>query len=573
MAEITGGELLVRSLHAEGVRHVWAIPDGTYMIFLEALERLGPELGMRLLVPGHETAAAHAADGMTRVTGEPAVVMACAGPGASNLISGVLCAQDEGSPVVAITTTRRSDISYPHMGGMQVLDQQACFRPAVKWNMQVNQWKRVPDAVRHAFRAAMAGRPGPVHIEFPEDLLLQKGDAESADVWKRGEFASSRSAADPELVRRAAEMMLDARLPLIHCGGGTQRAGAGAEVRALAEYLGCPVTTGAGSRGIVPDGHQLVTQPVSPASAVVKNMADVVLAVGTRFGELDFWGRPPVWGHFSGQKVIQVDADPRNIALNRPVEAALVGDARAVLGQLLDAVRELTGPRPSYEQIATVRDVDQKWRDEMNQRIADMERRPMIPGQIFAVANDFFPPDAVAALDGGNTCVWAAHYLMIREQRSMLWTSNAGHLGTGLPFAIGAKLAAPERTVFAVCGDSAFRFNIQELETAARYELPITFIVAVDGAFGMEKSAQRRVWGREAPWFGCDHAPIRYDRVAEAMGCHGEHVDRAVDLRPALERAAASGRPAVIHAAVDPVENENPPGLALWAAARAGAQR
>ena len=157
MGEITGGELLVRSLHAEGVRHVWAIPDGTYMIFLEALERLGPELGMRLLVPGHEAAGAHAADAMTRVTGEPAVGMACAGPGAANLISGVLCAQDEGSPVVAITTTRRSDIAYPHLGGMQVLDQQAYFRPAVKWNTRVDQWKRIPDAVRHAFRKTIIG--------------------------------------------------------------------------------------------------------------------------------------------------------------------------------------------------------------------------------------------------------------------------------------------------------------------------------------------------------------------------------------------------------------------------------
>src|SRR3990172_5581916 len=566
MGEITGGELLVRSLHAEGVRDVWAIPDGTYMIFLEALERLGEELGMRLLVPAHGAAAVHAADAMTRITGEPAVVMACAGPGAANLISGVLCAQDEGSPVVAITTTRRSDIAYPHLGGMQVLDQQAYFRPA-------NQWKRIPDIVRHAFRVAMTGRPGPVHIEVPEDLLLQKGDADAAPIWsKEGHGSAGRQPADPALVRRAAEMLVGARMPLLHLGGGSQRSGAGSEARALAEYLGCPVTTGAGSRGIVPDGHPLVTQPVSPASAMVKNMADVVLAVGTRFGELDFWGRPPVWGDSARQKVMQVDSDATNIGLNRPVELALVGDAKAVLGQLLDAVRELTPPRDLHEQMATVRAVDQKWRDEMNGRVADAERRPMVPGQIFTVLNDFLPPGAIVALDGGNTCVWAAHYLLVREQRSMLWTSNAGHLGTGLPFAIGAKLAAPDRTVCCVSGDSAFRFNMQELETAARYQLPIAPVVAVDGAYGMEKSAQRRVWGREADWFGCEHAPVRDDQGAIAMGCHGEYVDRAADLRHALERAAASGKPAVIHAAVDPMENVNPPGLALWAAARAGAK-
>jgi acetolactate synthase-1/2/3 large subunit len=418
----------------------------------------------------------------------------------------------------------------------------------------------------------MTGRPGPVHVEFPEDLLMQKGEADSAGVWGHDEFASATPVADPAAVQRAAEVILDAKLPLLHCGGGSQRSGAGAEARALAEYLGCPVTTGAGSRGIIPDGHPLVTRPVSTATAVVKNMADVVLAVGTRFGELDFWGRPPVWGDAARQKVVQVDIDPRNIGLNRPVEVGLVGDARAVLGQLLEAVRRLTGPRPVYEQSAMIRDLDDKWREEMDQRVADPSRSPMVPGQIFTVVNDFFPADAIVALDGGNTCVWAAHYLMVREQRSMLWTSNAGHLGTGLPYAIGAKMAAPDRTVYAVCGDSAFRFNMQELETAARYELPITFIVAVDGAFGMEKSAQRRVWGREAPWFGCDHAPVRFDRVAEAMGCHGEYAESADELRQALERAAASGKPAVVHAAVDPVENENPPGLALWAAARSGAR-
>jgi len=572
MSGITGGELLVRSLHAEGVRDVWAIPDGTYMIFLEALERLGGELGMRLLVPGHEAAAAHAADAMTRITGRPAVVMACAGPGAANLISGVLCAQDEGSPVIAITTHRRSDIDYQHMGAMQVLDQQRYFNPAVKWSARIDQWKRIPGAVRHAFRVAMTGRPGPVHIEFPEDLLSSKGDPAQAPVWATGSEVSAASVANPELVDRAAEMTLDAALPLLHCGGGSQRSGAGEVARELAEYLGCPVTTGAGSRGIVPDGHPLVLQPVSPASAVAKNMADVVLAVGTRFGELDFWGRPPVWREAGLQKVIQVDADPQNIGLNRPAEIALVGDAKVVLGQLLSAIREKSPPRETYSQIAVVKDVDEKWRAQMEERVADPDRRPMVPGQIFTQANEFFPPDTVFALDGGNTCVWAAHYLKVRGQRSMLWTSNAGHLGTGLPFAIGAKAAAPERPVCCVSGDSAFGFNMQELETAVRHKLAITVIVAVDGAWGMEKSAQRRVWGREAPWFGSEHSPVRYDQVAVAMGCYGDYAESATELRGALERSVASGKPAVVHAVVDPVENIDPPGLALWAAARSGAQ-
>ena len=147
---------------------------------------------------------------------------------------------------------------------------------------------------------------------------------------------------------------------------------------------------------------------------------------------------------------------------------------------------------------------------------------------------------------------------------------NYGHLGTGLPYALGAKLACPQKAVYCVTGDSAFGFNLQELETAVRNRLPVVIIVAVDGAFGMEKSAQRRVFGREAAWFNHDHAPVRYDQVALAMGCHGEFVDRAADLRAALERAVASGKPSVIHAQVDPEANVDPPGLWLWEAARTG---
>ena len=173
MSEITGGELLLRSLHAEEVRFVHAITDGTYMIFLEALERLGEELDMQLIVPRHEAAGAHFADAYTRVTGKPAVVMACAGPGAANLLSGIICAQAEGSPVVAITTKRRSDVSddYRHMGGTQAPDHLALFRPAVKWNGRVDHWHHIPDMVRHAFRVAVSGSPGPAHLLIPENIL------------------------------------------------------------------------------------------------------------------------------------------------------------------------------------------------------------------------------------------------------------------------------------------------------------------------------------------------------------------------------------------------------------------
>jgi len=247
MAEITGGELLLKCLHAERVRHLIAIPDGTYNIVLEALQRRRDEFDCDLIVPRHEAAAAHMADAYTRVTGEPAVVMACAGPGAANLVSGVITAQAEGSPVVAITTTRRSDIAYPHTGAMQVAEQLAYFKPIVKWNAQVRDWRRIPDLVRQAFRVATSGRPGPVHLDIPENLLNQKGEEASAPVWERDAYRAGRgSVPEPALIRQAAELLVEAELLNLHCGSGALRSGAQDELQALAEHLGTPVTTGVG---------------------------------------------------------------------------------------------------------------------------------------------------------------------------------------------------------------------------------------------------------------------------------------------------------------------------------------
>jgi len=573
MSEITGGELLIRCLHAEGVRFIHGITDGTYMMVIEALERLGEKLGMRLIVPRHEAAAAHACDAYTRVSGNPAVVMACAGPGAANLLAGMMCAEAEGSPVVAITTTRRSDISdsYVQQGGMQVSRHLEIFKPAVKWNGKVDHWKRIPDMVRHAFRVAMSGRPGPTHILIPEDIISQKGDESSVAIVAPHQYRlTERLPGDSGTILNAARMLVDADLVNIHCGNGSERSGASEEVRQLAEYLGCPVTHTIRARGIVPDDHPLCFHPTCMSRIAANNQADVVLAVGTRLGELNMWGQPPMFGEPDKQRLIQIDTEPAHIGLNRPTDIPLVGDARTVLAQLCEAVGELAEKRAPHAKIAEFRALQDQFDQELATALENKARHPMLTGQILKACNAFFDADAIFVMDGGNTTLWDIHYHVARTPRSVIYSMNYGHLGTGLPYAIGAKLAAPQKQVYCVTGDSAFGFNIQELETAVRNALPVIVLVAVDGAYGMEKSAQLRQFGRQAPWFGHDHAPVRYDQVAIAMGCHGEYVEAVDDLRPALERAAASGKPAVIHVVVDPEANVDPPGNWLWAAARTG---
>ncbi len=568
MAEITGGELLLRALHAQGVRRIHAIPDGTYQWVMEAMKRLASELECELVVPRHEAAAAHMADAETRVTGEPAVVMACAGPGAANLVSGVLTAQAEGSPVVAITTTRRSEIAYPHAGAMQVADQLAYFRPAVKWSAPVRDWRSIPDLVAQAFRAAVSGRPGPVHLDVPENVLAERHEAGGVRVHP-GPARPAASVPAPDLVTRAAEWLTSATLPNLHLGGGAVRAGAADEARALAEHLGCPVTTAVAGRGLVSEDHPLSVHPLCPAAALLHRSADVVLAVGVRFGELDFWGRAPMWGEAPEQRLVQVDVESEHIGMNRPADLALVGDARAALQLLLEAVRERIPARPAHARLAEFRRIQDDWRQALDAPLVDEHRKPVLTGSLFKILDECLPPDAILAMDGGNTCMWGVHHHVARAPRSLLWTANFGHLGTGLPYAIGAKLARPERQVYCVTGDGAFGFHMQELETAVRCQLPIVVVVAVDGAWGMEKSSQNRIFGREGDWLGCDHAPVRYDRLAEAMGCHAEYVETAAEFRDALPRAIAAERPAVIHAAVDAEANTKPPGMELWVASHA----
>ena len=573
MAEITGGELLVRCLHAEGVENIHAITDGTYMMVIEALERLGEELGIRLIVPRHEAAAAHACDAYTRVTGEPAVVMACAGPGAANLLAGLMCAEAEGSPVVAVTTTRRSEISdsYVHQGGMQVSRHLEIFKPAVKWSGKVDHWNRIPDMVRHAFRVATSGRPGPVHILIPENILGERFDEGEVQIWTPEQYRIVEPVgSDPDAIQRAAQMLVDADLVNIHCGNGAERAAAGEEVRQLAEHLGCAVTNTIRARGIISDQHPLCFHPTCLSRILANSQADVVLAVGTRLGELNMWGRPPMWGDPQTQRLIQIDTDSLSIGLNRPVDVPLLGDARVILSRLLDAVKNLAPQREPHTKIAEFRSVQNDWQKELDDAVSDMDRSPMLTGQLLTVCNDVFPDSAIFVMDGGNTTLWNIHYHIARRPRTVIYSMNYGHLGTGLPYAIGAKLARPELPVYCVTGDSAFGFNIQELETAVRNNLPVIVVVAVDGAFGMEKTAQQRMFGRPADWFGHDHAPVRYDQVAIAMGCHGEFVSKGSQVKAALERAQASGKPAVIHAEVDPDANIDPPGNWLWTAARTG---
>jgi acetolactate synthase-1/2/3 large subunit len=314
---------------------------------------------------------------------------------------------------------------------------------------------------------------------------------------------------------------------------------------------------------VVPEDHPRYFHPLDREGLeAARSEADVVLVVGSRLGELDAWGRGPSWGRPGQQTLIQVDADPASVGLNRPADVGILGDARAVLAALLPAVQACTGPRPEHAGFERYRALPRDWQEQV-QAAAQWGGSGVNPGRMVQTVREFFPPEAITVMDGGNTSLWTASFFPILRPRSYLYTAKFGHLGTGLPYAIGAKMADPERPVVLISGDGALGFNIQELETARRYNLPITVVVSFDGGWGMERSSQ--LFAQLDHQVECDLYPgTRYDRVAEAFGCHGELVRELSELRPALERATVSGGPALIQVAVDPGANLAPPGLLLF---------
>jgi acetolactate synthase-1/2/3 large subunit len=563
-----GADLLVECLLQEKVKFVFGIPGGQLCPITDAIRRLGADQGMQFIMTRHEQAAAHMADAYARVTGQPGVCIGTVGPGAADLVPGVYAAWADSIPMLVLTAQNQAWKSYPERGSMQSLDQIGLFEPITKWSARVTHWQRIPELVQRAFRQTLSGRPRPVHLDLHVDQLVAAVDDSTLTfrpLPPERYRADCGPVAQPYLVDQAARMLVEAERPLIHTGGGAQRSGAWDEVRELAEYLSAPVTTSVGGRGILPEDHPLSLLPAGFGALGAQAMADLVLLVGGRMGDVDFWGQPPFWGEPAEQKLIQIDVEPETIALNRPVDLALIGDARATLRAIVDAVRRLTLPIPERPDMAEYRVTQDAWLAQWKEG-ASSAKKPIHPLRLMHDVRAFMPRDAICVVDGGNTNVWAHYQNKIYTPRSFLWAADSGHLGSGLPFAIGAKLARPEKQVYAISGDGAFGLNMQELETAARLKLPMVIIVANDRQWGMIKATQMAAY--DARYIGVDFDDVRYDRVALACGCWGERVEDPQAITAALERAVASGKPAVLDVVVDQWVNLMPPDLenldAVW---------
>ncbi|MFN8034615.1 MAG: thiamine pyrophosphate-binding protein [Acidimicrobiia bacterium] len=555
MARIDGGELLVRALRAEGVEVVFSISDIASSPMLRSTEAAG----IRHVGPRHESAAAHMADAWARSTGRMAVVVGAAGPGVANMVPGIMCAWIEGVPLLAIGTQRvRRSVHAVRRGRFQFGPQVEVVRPVTKFAAAVEDARRIPEFVREAFRLALAGRPGPVFLELPADVLLEAVDEDEVPVYEPASYRVGPGAPDPVATGAAADLLYAARRPLVLAGMGIHHAGASEELRTVAEHLGASVMTTAGARGAFPEDHEQSVGIAFPWGTPAHLESDVILAVGTQAGESVQYLMPPAWTGPPGQRLVHLDADATRIGVNRPVDVALVGDAKAGLAALAVALRVRGEARPPAPEAVTYANEARDFRRLLADSYAEIDGSPVHPGRLAVETARLLPDDAILCMDGGNTGLWAMLAFAFRRPRSLLWTGHYGHLGTGLPYAIGAKLAHPNRPVVLFSGDGAFGFNIQELETAAREEVNVVAVINCDFAWGMEEVHMLKTAGTTV---GVKTSRVRYDEVARALGCHGEYVEHAEDVGPAIERALTAGRPAVVQVVVDDRENIAPPGL------------
>jgi acetolactate synthase-1/2/3 large subunit len=561
-------------LKAEGVEVVFGIIDGTYFGLYSQLR----ELGIALVTPRHETAAAHMAGAYARLTGKLGVCIASNGPGAANVLPGVAVENGEGNRVLLITSWRRSGIVNPDRGGTyQYFNQVAVTRPMTKWSGAAEAFDRVPELVKRAFRISHRGRPGVVHICVPEDLM--NGEAVLLHEPPPPERYRNLEplAPSPDQVRRAADRLLEVEHPMIHAGSGVLHARATAELRELAAVLRCPVTTSwAGRDAICETERSAIPMSYIELNNRVRNEADLVLALGTRFGETDWWGKPPYWRSPQEQELIQVDIEEELLGQNKPVDLAVLADVRSFLTLLLAEIKE-RGESAHMAQrearLAEYAEAKLAARRELDEMLAK-ETELVHSSRVATTCREVFDDDAILVADGGNTAIWANLYHEVRAPHSLLSTYKFGMLGAGVAQALGAKVACPDRQVYCIIGDGAMGFHPQEVETAVRNDLAVVFLVLCDKAWGMVKVNQEfaidpkrtLLEGGLGPdeTINTDFGEIRFDQLAESMGAHGERVRTSAELKPALERSLASGRCAVIHVDVDPVAHKFAPNLAIF---------
>jgi len=535
MAELTGSEIIAKCLQKAGIKDIFYIMGGPMLL----AEATAIKEGIRMIDVRHEQAAAFACQAYSRLRQTPSVCMAASGPGVTNLITGMANALVDCCPVVAFGGS--SPISQFGRQVFQEIDQVELMRGCCKHVDRIINLKRIPQQVSFALQQAMAGKPGPVYVDCPGDMLYQKIDENLID-WSFAErpLMDSRSLGDPRQVAALVAALQKAERPLIVSGSGVIWSRAWTEMQQFVEAAGVPFYTTPQGRGVVPDDHEY--SYLAMRSSAFRD-ADLIIVLGTRMNYIIGHASPPRFG--PNATIARIDVDAGEIAMAaRYVDIPIVGDCKAVLGQLLEGIKGKVSPGNF-----------KAWRQKLSEgeqqkRTAAGANRPADDGDIHPVrmleaVRDFMNRDAILCVDGQETLNFGRQTMPTFSPGHRLNSGPFGTMGVGLPFGVGAKVACPDKQVIVVHGDGSMGMNAMEMDTAIRHKIPLLIVISLNGGWTGDPK-------REKP--GRDLGYMRYDLMCEALGGYGQYVTKPEDITPALVRAQAEvdkGRVALVNVRTD----------------------
>lgn len=550
MGKVSGAELLVRVLKNEGVEQVF----GLIGYYVSGIFNSCAEEKIKIVDTRHEQGAVHMADGYAQLTGKPGIVVITGGPGLTNSISGILKAYKSFTPMVVICGAfepKSRDI-----GGLEDIEILSAVRQYTKWCTTVHDTARIPEYFAMALRHATQGRRGPVVLEIPVNYLREMVNEESV-AWPKNLRTDAKIYGDVMKLQEAAKVIENSSKPVMIVGNGVAYAKAEKVLKEFAEYTKIPVFSVNSGRGALPDDHELAmgcgrTLEAGLQLFAYKN-ADTVIVVGSSLDYSISFGKPPFFNE--KQTFIQIDIDPTEIGFgSRGIDIGIIGHSDVVLQQILSELMKRN---------LLVSDRFNLWFDELKEEKKLLENKiysnipttggPVHPVMLLQTIQNIMPRDTTFVLDGSNAMMWASLMLKVYESAHILIGPSAtyGGMGTGLPLALGAKVATPNSPVVLYTGDGSFGFNIIEVNTAVRLGIPVVIVVHNDSAWGFCRETQKTLYGEETANCGTELGFTRYDKVVESFGGHGELVETAEDIEPAIKRALASNKVSCINVVID----------------------
>ena len=518
MAELTGSEILARSLKNEGTDILFFLMGGP-MLLTELCCIKG---GIRPLDVRHEQSAAFMGQAYSRLLQKLSVCMAASGPGVINLTTGIANALIDCCPVVAVGGS--SPIGLSGRQVFQEIDQLAIMKPCTKWADRIHSLKRIPEQVNVAFQKAKSGKPGPVYLDCPGDLLYAKIPEEQVDWSLSGRpLLDARPLGDPNKIDALVDAIAKAQRPIILSGSGVIWSQAWSELQELVELTSIPFYTTPQGRGVVPDDHKY--SYLTMRSSAFRD-ADLIIIVGTRMNYIIGHAAPPRFN--AAAKIVRIDIDADEIATApRRIDIGIVGDCKAVLRQLIDASAKRINPDQFAAWRRTLSDGEAAKREAPGVA-KPMDELPIHPLRLCDEIKNFMQRDAILVVDGQEILNFGRQSMPTFVPGHRLNSGPFGTMGVGLPFGIGAKLAKPDKQVIVVHGDGSFGINALEPDTAVRHNIPILVVISLNGGWSADPQGDKP--GRNLGY-------TRFDRMAEAFGCYGEYVERPDEIRPALHRA------------------------------------